>query len=102
LTADLGGAFDAEGKVLYRLNVLGRDSDGRTDGSRDDRISVAPSILWNITNQTRVTLLGTYSKERATPKSWWPNLYTYPEIGDLPLSRTAGDPDFDRFDRDTK
>lgn len=102
LTADLGGAFDGEGKVLYRLNVLGRDSDGRTDGSRDDRISVAPSILWNITNQTRVTLLGTYSKERATPKSWWPNLYTYPEIGDLPLSRTAGDPDFDRFDRDTK
>ncbi|OZI70966.1 TonB-dependent siderophore receptor [Bordetella genomosp. 12] len=102
LTADLGGAFDAEQRVLYRLNVLGRDSDGRTDGSRDDRISVAPSVLWNITPTTRLTVLGTYSKERATPKSWWPNLYTYPEIGELPLSRTAGDPDFDRFDRDTK
>ncbi|WMD20335.1 TonB-dependent siderophore receptor [Achromobacter seleniivolatilans] len=102
VTADLGGAFDENDKVLYRLNVTGRKSDGRTDGSRDDRISVAPTVLWNITNQTRVTVLGTYSKERGTPKSWWPNLYTYPEIADLPMHRTAGDPDFDRFDRDTK
>ncbi|MGE6916086.1 TonB-dependent siderophore receptor [Achromobacter kerstersii] len=102
VTADLGGAFDEGDKVLYRLNVTGRKSDGRTDGSKDDRLSVAPTVLWNITNQTRVTVLGTYSKERGTPKSWWPNLYTYPEIADLPLHRTAGDPDFDRFNRDTK
>lgn len=101
-TADLGGAFDQDQKVLYRLNVTGRKSDGRTDGSRDDRLSVAPSVLWNISNQTRLTVLGTYSKERATPKSWWPNLFTYPAIKDLPLNRTAGDPDFDRFDRTTK
>lgn len=83
-TADLGGAFDQDQKVLYRLNVTGRKSDGRTDGSRDDRLSVAPSVLWNISNQTRLTVLGTYSKERATPKSWWPNLFTYPAIKDLP------------------
>ncbi|EJO29080.1 TonB-dependent siderophore receptor [Achromobacter marplatensis] len=102
VTADLGGAFDEGNKVLYRLNVTGRKSDGRTDGSKDDRLSVAPTVLWNITNQTRLTVLGTYSKERGTPKSWWPNLYTYPEIADLPLHRTAGDPDFDKFDRDTK
>lgn len=102
LTADLGGALDDDQTLLYRLSATGRKSEGRTDGSKDDRISVAPSILWNITNRTRLTILGTYSKERATPKSWWPNLYTYPEIADLPLRRTAGDPDFDRFDRDTK
>ncbi|WP_175175356.1 TonB-dependent siderophore receptor [Achromobacter pestifer] len=102
LTADLGGAFDANDKVLYRLNVTGRKADGRTDGSRDDRISVSPTVLWNLSNQTRLTVLGTYSKERGTPKSWWPNLFTYSEIEDLPMHRTAGDPDFDRFDRNTK
>lgn len=64
VTADLGGAFDEDGKVLYRLNMTGRKSDGRTDGSKDDRLSVAPTVLWNITNQTRLTVLGTYSKER--------------------------------------
>lgn len=101
-TADIGGAFDAEDRVLYRINMLGRKSDGRTDGSKDDRISVTPSILWNISNSTRLTLIGAYSEERGTPKSWWPNLFTYPEIEGLPLHRTAGDPDFDRFNRDTK
>lgn len=102
LTADLGGALNDDRTLVYRLNATGRKSDGRTDGSKDDRTSIAPSILWNISNQTRLTVLGMYSRERATPKSWWPNLYVYPEIKDLPLHRTAGDPDFDRFNRDTK
>lgn len=101
-TADVGGALDADARVLYRVNVLGRKSDGRTDGSRDDRFSITPSILWNISDATRVTLMGSYSKERGTPKSWWPNLFTYPEIKGLPLHRTAGDPDFDHFNRSTK
>jgi len=39
-TADLGGAIDSDNKVLYRLNILGRDSDARTIDSRDDRIAL--------------------------------------------------------------
>ena len=47
-------------------------------------------------------MLGSYSRERGTPKSWWPSLFTYPQIKDLPAHLTAGDPSFDRFDRDTR
>jgi iron complex outermembrane receptor protein len=102
LTADLGGALDERGDVLYRLNLKGRDSDGRTVGSRDDRISIAPSLRWNLSGQTQLTLLGSYSRERGTPKSWWPSLFTYPQIKQLSPKLTAGDPAFDRFDRDTQ
>lgn len=102
LTADLGGALSESGDVLYRLNLKGRDSNSRTVGSRDDRISIAPSLRWNLSAQTHLTLLGSYSRERGTPKSWWPSLFTYPQIKNLSSRLTAGDPAFDRFDRNTK
>ena len=102
LSADIGGALNEDQSLLYRLNLSGRKSHGRTIDSRDDRVSVSPSLLWNITNQTRLTVLGSYSRERGTPKSWWPNLFSYPEVTDLPLKRTAGDPAFDYFNRNTK
>ncbi len=102
LTADLGGALSANGDVLYRLNLKGRDSNSRTVGSRDDRISIAPSLRWNLSAQTHLTLLGSYSRERGTPKSWWPSLFTYPQIKNLSSRLTAGDPAFDRFDRNTR
>lgn len=102
LTADLGGALSENGDVLYRLNLKGRDSNSRTVGSRDDRISIAPSLRWNLSAQTHLTLLGSYSRERGTPKSWWPSLFTYPQIKNLSSRLTAGDPAFDRFDRNTR
>jgi iron complex outermembrane receptor protein len=101
-TADLGGALDDDSRLLYRLNLKARDSDGRTMGSRDDRIAIAPSLRWNISDQTQLTLLANYSNERGSPKSWWPSLFSYPQIMDVPAHLTAGDPGFDRFNRDTR
>lgn len=102
LTADLGGALDSDGKLLYRLNLKGRDGDDRTVGSRDDRVFIAPSLLWNIGEHTSLTVLGEFSNERGTPKTWWPSLFTYPQVMKLPARLTAGDPGFDRFNRDTR
>ncbi|WP_159917678.1 TonB-dependent siderophore receptor [Pantoea sp. 18069] len=101
-TADLGGTLDDDGRLLYRLNLKARDSDGRTVGSRDDRIAIAPSLRWKLGDQTQLTLLANYSEERGSPKSWWPSLFSYPQIKDLPARLTAGDPSFDRFNRDTR
>lgn len=102
VNADLGGRLSEDDTLLYRLNVTARDSDSKTIGSRDDRLSIAPSFLWNISARTKLTLLASYSKERATPKSWWPSMFAYPQVKDLPFNRTAGDPSFDRFNRDTQ
>ncbi|MNR82258.1 Ferrichrome-iron receptor precursor [compost metagenome] len=101
INADLGGRLSEDDSLLYRLNITARDADGKTIGSRDDRLSIAPSLLWKISARTRLTLLASYSEERATPKSWWPSMFAYPQVKNLPFSRTAGDPSFDRFDRDT-
>ena len=101
-TADLGGALDDDARLLYRLNLKARDADARTMGSRDDRIAIAPALRWNLGSQTQLTLLANYSNERGTPKSWWPSLFSYPQIMDVPARLTAGDPDFDRFNRDTR
>lgn len=100
--ADLGGAIDDAEQFLYRLNVTQRNSDGQLIGARDDRFSISPAFTWNISDQTQLTLLGNYSEERGTPLTWWPSLYIYPEIKEMPIDRTAGDPSFDHFNRDTK
>lgn len=100
--ADLGGAMNTDEEFLYRLNITQRNSDGPLIGSRDDRFSIAPAFTWNISDQTQLTLLGTYSEERGTPLTWWPSLFLYPEIKNMPITRTAGDPSFDHFNRDTK
>lgn len=101
-TADLGGAIDSDNKVLYRLNILGRDSDARTIDSRDDRFAIAPSLLWNISDKTRITFRSQFSQEKGTPKTWWPSLFVSPAVMELPTEWTAGEPAFDHFNRDTK
>ncbi|WP_211090302.1 TonB-dependent siderophore receptor [Pseudothauera nasutitermitis] len=102
LSADVGSALDEDQRVLFRLAATGRDGETRLDHSRDDLLSVAPSLLWNISAATKLTLLGNYSRERGTPKAWWPNAYTFPQSAGLPTSRNAGEPSFERFDRDIR
>ena len=100
--ADLGGALGANDDLLYRVIVSGRNADDRLVGSQNDRLSLSPSLRWAMSGRSSLTLLGTWSQERGTPKSWWPSLFVYPQIKDLPVSRTAGDPSFDYFNRDTR
>lgn len=102
LNADLGGAIGGKNDVLYRVTMTGRDADDRPLDSKNNRVSISPSLRWAISDHTSLTLLGTYSQEQGTPKPWWPSLFVYPQIKNLPVSRTAGDPSFDYFDRDTR
>ena len=102
LNADLGGTVAGKDDLLYRITLTGRDADDRPIESKNNRVSISPSLRWDISAHTSLTVLGTYSQERGTPKPWWPSLFVYPQIKDLPVSRTAGDPAFDYFDRDTR
>lgn len=102
VTADLNGALSQDDRLLYRLVVVGRKANQNVDFSKDNRMTVAPSLTWKISHQTNLTLLGQWSQERATPKTWWPSFFRYPQSKDIPVHMTAGDPNFNRFDRDTK
>ena len=46
IQADLTGPIDEEGKWLYRVVALGRDSNASIKHVKDDRYFIAPSLTW--------------------------------------------------------
>lgn len=64
---DMGGSLGGDGKLLYRLVLLGRDAGGPVDYSRNDARAVMPSLTWNPTTDTSLTLLASYQKNDTTP-----------------------------------
>lgn len=58
--ADVGGPLDSEGRVLYRLTGLWRDSGTQIDHAPDDRVFVAPALTVRPTDTTRITLLASH------------------------------------------
>lgn len=99
---DLGRTLDADGTLMFRLNGMGRDSRTQTAHSQDDRMYLAPALTWKPSAQTSLTILADVTRDRMTPKSWWPNqslLGTYAQ-GRIPVRTFAGEPEFDRYDRD--
>jgi iron complex outermembrane receptor protein len=99
---DLGRPLNEDGSLLFRLNGLARDSKTQTDYSRDDRLFIAPSLTWKPSAQTTLTVLADVTRDRMTPKSWWPNrslLNSYAE-GRIPVNTFAGEPGFDHYNRD--
>jgi iron complex outermembrane receptor protein len=102
---DLSGPVDPQGQFLYRLTGLGRLSETQTDFIDDDRLFIAPAFTWRPSNDTTLTVLGQYLRERdgKTSFNYLPSsgtLYPNPVNGRLPFNRYAGEPGFDRFDRD--
>lgn len=99
---DLGGLARDDGSLLFRVNGLARDSRTQTDSSRDDRLFLAPSVTWRPSAATSLTVLADVTRDRVTPKSWWPD-YALTESnpnGKPSRGRFIGEPGFDHYDRD--
>lgn len=102
---DLSGPIDPQGQFLYRLTGLGRMSETQTDFIDDDRLFVAPAFTWRPSADTTLTVMGQYLRERdgKTSFNYLPTsgtLYPNRVNGRLPWNRYAGEPGFDRFERD--
>jgi iron complex outermembrane receptor protein len=101
VAADFTGPLDAEGKWLYRLVAVNRDSGTQVDHAPDDRILVAPSLTWRPSTDTSLTLQASYQKDKSGSLigffPWQgtlqPSLY-----GQIPTSTFTGEPGFDRYD----
>ena len=59
-TADIEGAFDAKGDVLYRLNVMGQRERSHVDYAFTNRYSIAPVLTYRFDEGTTVTAEYTY------------------------------------------
>lgn len=100
---DVGGAL-GDGKVAYRLVMLGRSADGQVDYSNDDARALMPSITWTPTEDTSVTLLGFYQKNDTSPMIqflspygtlWSAEDFAYGDF--LDPETFVGEPDFDFY-----
>lgn len=64
---DLAGAADKDGKLLYRLVGLARDSDAQikyfSQFVKDDRLFLAPSFTWQPTPDTKLTVLADLQRD---------------------------------------
>lgn len=62
-TVDATGALNADGSLMYRLNFEYLDKNSFRDFAFTDRVFVAPSLTWKITDRTQLDLDFIYSNE---------------------------------------
>ncbi|WCD82859.1 TonB-dependent siderophore receptor [Pseudomonas sp. TUM22785] len=103
LGIDVSGRLSEGDNVLGRLVMLGRNADSQVDGQPDDRLYIAPSMTFNLSDATSLTLLSTYQRDRTLMELGYPaagTLLRNPN-GKIDKDTLLGHPDWDKFERET-
>ena len=100
LGVDSTGALS--NNVDYRLIALGRTRDGQQQTTEEERYLLAPSVTWNISNDTSLNLNAYYQDDpKAIPSTTLPSIGTLYEApyGKLDADAYAGDANWNLYDR---
>jgi iron complex outermembrane recepter protein len=97
---DFGGAIGDGTDWSYRLTGVGRSSGSQVDFVEDDRFFIAPALTYSPDDDTSLTILGNYQRDRA---GW--GLQFMPAVGTvfdndgrkIPVDRFLGERDFDHY-----
>ncbi len=84
---DSSGPANESGNVRYRLVGLYKERDGDLDHTYNDRYYIAPSLEWDISDATQLTLLASFQKDDGVPT----NAFKLP-YGTLDTSNGRVDP----------
>lgn len=98
-TADLSDSLNADGSLRYRLVALYSSSDDIVDYVDRDRSYIAPSLTWDINEDTRLTLLASYQKSHYVPIRGLPaegTVLSNPN-GSIARDRFVGVPGIDNY-----
>jgi iron complex outermembrane receptor protein len=103
---DVGGPATKDGSLLYRVTGVFRDADAQiahfSNFVKDDRTYIAPAVTWRPTNDTTLTILTDYTKDRTGNAFPLTVLHTtgatVTGVKALPLF--LGDPSYNRFDQE--
>lgn len=101
LQFDLTGPLNDAGTVAGRIVGVARDANQQTDRMPDDRLVLAPSITWRMSDATQVSVLAVLQKdESGSSQQFLPVVSTLraPPGRRLPSNRFLGEPDADRLD----
>ncbi|WP_323159825.1 TonB-dependent siderophore receptor [Pseudomonas fluorescens] len=96
------GKIDEAGQFLYGLSGVVRDSGTQVDHVDNKRYNIAPSLTWNIDDDTKFTLLTQFTRDDTGITSQF-----LPVQGtkiDMPFGKVShhknlGDPDWEYYDR---
>lgn len=98
---DFTGPLDAQGKLLYRLIALKRDSGTQVDFVNDDALVLMPALTWRLSTDTSVTVQFLHQKnDSKVSAQFLPSKGTIAAapLGRIPSSRFVGEPGWDRYD----
>lgn len=97
---DATGPLNGDGSLSYRLVAVGQAGETEIRDSDNDRLLLAPSVTWQATPDTRVTLLAQWQKDRLTPNNFLPVAgEDYPlALGALPRDFIYSQSDFNRLE----
>lgn len=99
---DTAGPLGDRNDLSYRLVGLYRDGEGDLDFTENERYYVAPSLTWDISDHTELTLLASFQKDDAIPTN--PFKLSYGTVQDTPFGKVSpstnySEPDYDINER---
>ncbi len=101
IAMDYTGAFNQDASLLYRVNVLYRDSEYQTDYVDDNSLYFAPALTWFVGDATELTLLANVQRnETGSSTQFFPHVGTVREapFGQIPVNRFISEPGYDGYD----
>lgn len=100
---DMTGALTEDGDWLYRFTGLAKNMNTQIDMERDRKIMLAPSLTWNPSDDTSLTLYAYYQRDRDifSPR-FYPAVGTLlpNPAGQIPREVFLGDTNAEEFNRD--
>jgi len=102
ISFDSTGKIDDDGRFLYRIDGVIRDGDTPIDDVGDKRYNIAPSLTWNVDDDTHLTFLSEFTRDDTGISGQFLPLQgtKLPSAaGTISHSKNLGDPDSDYYDR---
>jgi len=98
---DAGLALNDAKTVYLRLNALYRQRDSFVDFVDGERVFIAPSLTWEISPDTKLTILTSYTHDRDHTSMGLPARGTVlpNPNGGIPINRFVGEPDSNEVDQ---
>lgn len=96
------GKIDEAGQFLYGLSGVVRDSGTQVDHVDNKRYNMAPSLTWNIDDDTKLTLLSQFTRDDTGITSQFLPIQgtkIKSPLGDISHHKNLGDPDWEYYDR---
>ncbi|SDH87711.1 iron complex outermembrane recepter protein [Pseudomonas flavescens] len=102
ISFDSTGRVDDDGRFLYRIGGVVRDSGTAIEHIDDQRYNLAPSLTWNISDDTKLTFLSQFNRDdTGTTSQFLPLQGTKlaTPAGKVDYHKNLGDPNWEFYDK---